>query len=77
MRKTRGFLLGSEGQTNYYHVVSRTAGRDILFGDGEKEVFRILLLKQLKFSGLKALAWPRVRGVGNHFHGVPSRSFSC
>jgi hypothetical protein len=65
MRKTREFLLGPEGQTNYYHVVSRTAGRDILFGDGEKEVFRILMLKQLKFSGLKALAWCF---MGNHFH---------
>ncbi len=65
MRKTREFLLGPEGQTNYYHVVSRTAGRDILFGDEEKELFRILLLKQLKFSGLKALAWCF---MGNHFH---------
>ena len=65
MRKTRGFLLGPEGQTNYYHVVSRTAGRDILFGDAEKELFRILMLKQLKFSGLRALAWCF---MGNHFH---------
>ncbi|MFK5921578.1 MAG: transposase [Verrucomicrobiota bacterium] len=65
MRKIREFLLGPEGQTNYYHVVSRTAGRDILFGDDEKEVFRILMLKQLKFSGLRALAWCF---MGNHFH---------
>ncbi|MFK5920531.1 MAG: transposase [Verrucomicrobiota bacterium] len=65
MRKIREFLLGAEGQTNYYHVVSRTAGRDILFGDDEKEVFRILMLKQLKFSGLRALAWCF---MGNHFH---------
>ncbi|MCF6310893.1 MAG: transposase [Verrucomicrobiales bacterium] len=65
MRKTREFLLGPEGQTNYYHVVSRTAGRAILFGDDEKEAFRILMLKQLKFSGLRALAWCF---MGNHFH---------
>ncbi len=65
MRKIREFLLGPEGQANYYHVVSRTTGRDILFGDDEKEVFRILMLKQLKFSGLRALAWCF---MGNHFH---------
>ncbi len=65
MRKIREFLLGPEGQTNYYHVVSRTTGRDILFEDDEKEVFRILMLKQLKFSGLRALAWCF---MGNHFH---------
>ncbi|MCF6311942.1 MAG: transposase [Verrucomicrobiales bacterium] len=65
MRKTREFLLGPEGQSNYYHVVSRTAGRVILFGDDEKEAFRVLMLRQLKFSGLRALAWCF---MGNHFH---------
>ena len=65
MRKTREFLLGPEGETNYYHVVSRVAGRELLFGDEDKEVFRIILLKQLKFSGLRALAWCF---MGNHFH---------
>lgn len=65
MRKTRAFLLGPEGETNYYHVVSRVAGKQLLFGDEDKEIFRILLLKQLKFSGLRALAWCF---MGNHFH---------
>jgi len=65
MRKTREFLLGPEGETNYYHVVSRTTGKEMLFGDEDKEVFRIILLKQLKFSGLRALAWCF---MGNHFH---------
>ncbi|MCF6311990.1 MAG: hypothetical protein L3J39_06025, partial [Verrucomicrobiales bacterium] len=64
MRKTREFLLGPEGQNNYYHVVSRTAGRAILFGDDEKEAFRVLMIKQLTFSGLRALAWCF---MGNHF----------
>ncbi|MCF6311484.1 MAG: transposase [Verrucomicrobiales bacterium] len=76
MRKIREFLLGPKGQTNYYHVVSRTTGRDILFGDDEKEVFRVLLLKQLKFSGLRALAWCF---MGNHFHlllEVPDRDLA-
>ncbi|MCF6311417.1 MAG: transposase [Verrucomicrobiales bacterium] len=65
MRKIRKFLLGPTGQTNYYHVVSRTTGRDILFEDDEKEVFCDLLMRQLKFSGLRALAWCF---MGNHFH---------
>ncbi len=46
-------------------MVSRVAGRELLFGDEDKEVFRIILLKQLKFSGLRALAWCF---MGNHFH---------
>ena len=65
MRKTREFLLGPEGETIYYHVVSRVAGREFLFGDEDKETFRIIMLKQLKFSGLRALAWCF---MGNHFH---------
>lgn len=65
MRKTREFLLGPTEQTNYYHVVSRVAGKYLLFGDGEKELFRRILMRQLKFSGLQALAWCF---MGNHFH---------
>ncbi|MFK5923422.1 MAG: transposase [Verrucomicrobiota bacterium] len=65
MRKTRAFLLGEKGQTNYYHVVSRTAGKYRLFEDDEKEAFRYILMRQLKFSGLRALAWCF---MGNHFH---------
>jgi len=65
MRKERRFLLGeADGRSRYVHVVSRTAGREILFGDVEKEVFRKILFKQLKFSGLRALAWCL---MGNHF----------
>ncbi|MFT5413651.1 MAG: putative transposase [Verrucomicrobiales bacterium] len=47
------------------HVVTRTAGQEILFGDIEKETFRKILFKQLKFSGLRALAWCF---MGNHLH---------
>ncbi|MCF6311016.1 MAG: transposase [Verrucomicrobiales bacterium] len=65
MRKTRAFLLGPSGQTNYYHVISRVAGKYLLFGDDEKETFRHILMRQLKFSGLRALAWCF---MGNHFH---------
>jgi putative transposase len=65
MRKTREFLLGDTDRTQCVHVVSRTAGQEILFGDAEKETFRRILFKQLKFSGLRALAWCF---MGNHFH---------
>ena len=53
------------GAARFVHVVSRTAGQEILFGDADKEVFRKMLFKQLKFSGLRALAWCF---MGNHFH---------
>ena len=65
VRKPRKFLLGEAGQANVYHVVTRTAGQEILFGDGEKELFRKILFTQLKFSGLRCLAWCF---MGNHFH---------
>jgi len=45
--------------------VSRTAGREILFEDAEKETFQKILFKQLKFSGLRVYAWCF---MGNHFH---------
>ena len=47
------------------HVVSRTAGREILFGDRDKEMFHQILFKQIKFSGLRVIAWCF---MGNHFH---------
>src|SRR5210317_1351133 len=72
MRKTRKFQLGmdrSEGRLAYgsrcVHVVSRTAGQVILFGDQDREVFHKILFKQLKFSGLRVIAWCF---MGNHFH---------
>ncbi len=56
MRKTRKFLLGldrSEGRlatgSQVVHVVSRTAGQEILFEDQDKETFHKILFKQLKF----------------------------
>jgi len=55
----------SGGESAYFHVISRVAGRELLFGDQEKEQFRKLLGKQLKFSGLRAIAWCF---MGNHFH---------
>ncbi len=65
MRLTREIQLGDPGRTNFYHVVSRTPGREILFGDREREAFARILRRQLRFSGLRALAWCF---MGNHFH---------
>ncbi len=60
-------LAGREAPdgARFVHVVSRTAGREILFGEDEKEIFHKILFKQLKFSGLRVLAWCF---MGNHFH---------
>jgi REP element-mobilizing transposase RayT len=72
MRKTRKFQLGmdrSEGRLAHgsrcVHVVSRTAGQLILFEDHDRETFHKILFKQLKFSGLRVIAWCF---MGNHFH---------
>ncbi|HUF61955.1 MAG TPA: hypothetical protein VMN36_07760 [Verrucomicrobiales bacterium] len=65
MRKLRRFLPGPKGQTHCYHVVSRFAGPHIVFGESEREFFRTLLRRQLRFSGLRTLAWCC---LGNHFH---------
>ncbi|MFT4637742.1 MAG: putative transposase [Verrucomicrobiales bacterium] len=72
MRKTRKFLLGldrserrSDTGSQVVHVVSRTAGQEILFEDQDKETFHKILFKQLKFSGLRVIAWCF---MGNHFH---------
>ena len=56
MRKLRCDMLGDSGRTNYYHVVSRVAGRELVFGEEEKEHFRELLVKQMRFAGLGAVA---------------------
>ncbi|MFT5410953.1 MAG: putative transposase [Verrucomicrobiales bacterium] len=71
MRRTRKFLLNIKQDREmpdgawFVHGVSPTAGQEILFGDHEKETFRKILFKQLKFSGLRALAWCF---MGNQFH---------
>ncbi len=65
MRKPRAFQLGEPGSAHFYHVVSRVAGREILFGDAEREAFMEMLGKQLAFSGLTGVAWCF---MGNHFH---------
>jgi REP element-mobilizing transposase RayT len=65
MRIPRKYLLGEAGRANVYHVVTRTTARQIIFGDAERETFRKILLKQLRFSGVRCLAWCL---MGNHIH---------
>ena len=65
MRRTRESLLGEAGQANCYHVVSRVVDRRLVFGEEEKDFFRGLWERQLRFSGLQCLAWCF---MGNHFH---------
>jgi len=48
-----------------YHVMSRVAGGDLLFGEVEKEAFRKLMRRMEKFSGLEILTYAV---MGNHFH---------
>jgi REP element-mobilizing transposase RayT len=48
-----------------YHVMSRTACGQFLFGDDEKRVFLSMLRKQAGFCGVEVLAYCV---MGNHFH---------
>ena len=65
MRRLRSDLLGGSAVANCYHVVSRVVGRELVFGDLEKEKFWQIVERQLMFSGLECLAWCV---MGNHFH---------
>ena len=56
---------GCEGQEYAYHVMSRTAGGDFLFGDEEKEGLRKLIWKMATFFGVRVLTYCV---MDNHFH---------
>jgi REP element-mobilizing transposase RayT len=49
----------------HYHVFSRVVNREFVFGDEEREQFRMLLTRLLQFSGLEAVSWCC---MSNHFH---------
>ena len=53
------------GEVGYYHLMSRTAGGEMLFGDREKEVLRGMLWKVADFSGVRVVTYAL---MGNHFH---------
>ena len=78
MKRGRRRLLGQFGGGNSggqaYHVMSRTAGGEMVFGDTEKEAFRRLMWRMAKFSGVEVLTYAV---MGNHFHllvKVPERA---
>jgi REP element-mobilizing transposase RayT len=78
MKRGRRRILGQFGGENSggqaYHVMSRTAGGEKLFGEVEKEAFRRLMWRLAKFSGVEILTYAL---MGNHFHilvKVPERA---
>ena len=58
-------LTGEFGNCAHFHVMSRVAGGAMLFGDEEKEAFRLLMWRLAKFSGVEVLTYCV---MGNHFH---------
>lgn len=78
MKRAPRRILGQFGGANSggqaYHVMSRTAGGEMLFGEVEKEAFRRLMWRMSKFSGCEILTYAL---MGNHFHllvRVPERA---
>jgi len=48
-----------------YHLMSRTTGGELLFGDEEKEGFCKIMWRMARFSGVEILTYAV---MGNHFH---------
>jgi putative transposase len=78
MKRGRRRILGQfDGESSggqAYHVMSRTAGGEKLFGEVEKEAFRRLMWRLARFSGVEILTYAL---MGNHFHilvKVPERA---
>ena len=57
-------LLGWQ-DANAYHVISRTTGREFLFGPAERQTFGRMLDKAAQFCGVEVLTWCC---LSNHFH---------
>ncbi|MBC2604204.1 transposase [Puniceicoccus vermicola] len=62
MRRKR---IQLEGQTAYYHVMSRTVNGEALFGDREREVLRKMIWQVADFSGIRVVTYAVMK---NHFH---------
>ncbi len=52
-------------ETGLYHVMSRTAAGQKVFGEADKEAFRVLMWRMAKFSGVEVLTYCV---MDNHFH---------
>lgn len=61
--KRRRFVF--DDRTCSYHVMSRVAGGELLFGEIEKEAFRRIMRRLERFSGVDILTYAV---MGNHFH---------
>ena len=57
-------VVGPEAGASY-HIMSRTAGGERLFGDTEKEALRRLMWRMARFSGLEIHTYAV---MANHFH---------
>lgn len=67
MRRARWLALGmgSEGSRAIYHCLSRVVDRRFVFGDAEREHFRMFMRMQENFSGCRVLSYCI---MSNHFH---------
>jgi len=54
-----------EGETAYYHLMSRTVNGEALFGNYEREVLRKMIWQVSDFSGVRVLTYAVMK---NHFH---------
>jgi REP element-mobilizing transposase RayT len=73
-RRILGQFGGENAGGQAYHVMSRTAGGEKLFGEVEKEAFRRLMWRMARFSGVEILTYAL---MNNHFHilvKVPERA---
>ncbi len=73
-RPGRRRILGPDGGANCYHVMSRTAGGEMLFGEVEKEAFVRIMRRLERFAGVEVLTYAV---MDNHFHlllRVPQRA---
>ncbi len=67
MRKARWVISSKDSvrRPAVYHCVSRVVDRQFLFGDEEREVFRMFMRMYENFSGCRVLSYCV---MSNHFH---------
>jgi REP element-mobilizing transposase RayT len=67
MRKARWLAewAGKHGKPAIYHCISRVVDRRFVFGDGEREAFRMFMRMQENFTGCRVLTYCV---MSNHFH---------